>query len=50
MPTNKKGRYLLFMFDRETTIEHQGNNLLTKEMNLSLSVDTKTFEKILSEI
>ena len=34
MPPNRKNRYLLFMFQQETIIEHQGNNLLNQRNEL----------------
>ena len=34
MPSNKKNRYLLFMFERKTIIEHQGSNLLNQRNEL----------------
>ena len=35
MPTNKKNRYLLFMFEREPVfIENQGNDLLNQRNEL----------------
>ena len=41
MPNKKTGICYLCLNEKLFIIEHQGNNLLTKEMNLSLSVDTK---------